>query len=97
MAIGAGLAAICLLLNIDLLLIIVGGLFVVETLSVMLQVVSFRVFGRRALRMAPIHHHFEVSGWPETTVIVRFWIFAGLSAVLGLGIFYAGFLSVAKV
>ena len=97
LAIGAGLAAVCLLLNIDLLLIIVGGLFVVETLSVMAQVVSFRVFGRRALRMAPIHHHFEVSGWPETTVIVRFWIFAGLSAVLGLGIFYAGFLSAAKV
>ena len=83
LAIGAGLAALCLLLNLDLLLLIIGGLFVMETLSVILQVISFRVFHRRIFRMAPIHHHFELAGWPETTVIVRFWILGGLFCALG--------------
>ena len=78
LAIGAGLAAICLLLNLELLLLVIGGLFVMETLSVILQIISFRVFHRRIFRMAPIHHHFELAGWPETTVIVRFWILGGL-------------------
>lgn len=97
LAIGSGLAALCLLMNLDLLLPIIGGLFVIVTLSVILQVVSFRAFGRRVFRMAPLHHHFELAGWPETTVIVRFWILAGLCAALGLAIFYGDFLSVAKV
>jgi phospho-N-acetylmuramoyl-pentapeptide-transferase len=92
LAIGSGLAAVCLLLNLDLLLPIIGGLFVIETLSVIAQVVSFRAFGRRVLRMAPIHHHCELLGWPETTVIVRFWMLGGLFAALGLGIFYGEFL-----
>ena len=96
LAIGGGLAALCLLLNLDLLLPIIGGLFVMETLSVIAQVVSFRVFHRRIFRMAPIHHHFELLGWPETTVIVRFWVLGGIFVALGLGIFYADFLSVAK-
>jgi phospho-N-acetylmuramoyl-pentapeptide-transferase len=96
LAIGAGLAALCLLLNLDLLLLIIGGLFVMETLSVILQVISFRVFGRRIFRMAPIHHHFELVGWPETTVIVRFWVLGGLFCALALGIFYGDFLTVAK-
>ncbi len=96
LAIGAGLAALCLLLNLDLLLLVIGGLFVMETLSVILQVISFRVFHRRIFRMAPIHHHFELGGWPETTVIVRFWILGGLFCALGLGIFYGDFLTVAK-
>jgi phospho-N-acetylmuramoyl-pentapeptide-transferase len=93
LAIGSGLAAICLLLNLDLLLPIVGGLFVLETLSVIAQVISFRTFGRRVFRMAPIHHHCELLGWPETTVIVRFWVLGGLFAALALGIFYAQFLA----
>ncbi|HUI03848.1 MAG TPA: phospho-N-acetylmuramoyl-pentapeptide-transferase [Acidimicrobiales bacterium] len=93
LAIGSGLAALCLQMNLQLLLPVIGGLFVIETLSVALQVVSFRVFGRRVFRMAPLHHHFELLGWPETTVIVRFWILGGLFAALGLGIFYADFLS----
>ena len=97
LAIGSGLAALCLLLNVDLLLPIIGGLFVIETLSVIAQVFSFRVFGRRVLRMAPIHHHCELLGWPETTVIVRFWMLAGLFAALGLGIFYGEFLIMNKV
>ena len=96
LSIGAGLAALCLLLNLDLLLLVIGGLFVMETLSVILQVISFRVFHRRIFRMAPIHHHFELGGWPETTVIVRFWILGGLFCALGLGIFYGDFLTVAK-
>jgi phospho-N-acetylmuramoyl-pentapeptide-transferase len=97
LAIGSALAAICLLMNLDLLLGVIGGLFVVEAASVILQVVSFRIFGRRIFKMAPIHHHFEMSGWPETTLIVRFWILAGLLAVLGLGIFYGDFVKIAKV
>jgi phospho-N-acetylmuramoyl-pentapeptide-transferase len=93
LAIGSGLAALCLQMNLQLLLPVIGGLFVIETLSVVVQVVSFWVFGRRVFRMAPLHHHFELLGWPETTVLVRFWILAGLFAALGLGIFYADFLS----
>ena len=69
---------------------IVAGLFVMETVSVILQVGSFRLFGgRRVFRMAPVHHHFELGGWPETTVIVRFWIISGLCTAVGLGLFYA--------
>ncbi len=97
LAIGTGLGALCLLMNLDLLLVILGGLFVAETSSVILQVVSFRLFGRRIFRMAPFHHHFELRGWPETTVIVRFWILAGLLAAMALGIFYGDFLQIAKV
>ena len=94
LAIGSGMAALCLQMNLQLLLPVIGGLFVIVTLSVVIQVVSFRLFGRRVFRMAPLHHHFELIGWPETTVIVRFWILAGLFAALGLGFFYADFLSV---
>jgi phospho-N-acetylmuramoyl-pentapeptide-transferase len=97
LAIGTGLGALCLLMDLDLLLVIIGGLFVAETASVILQVVSFRLFGRRIFRMAPFHHHFELRGWPETTVIIRFWILAGLLAMLGLGIFYGDFLKIGKV
>ncbi len=95
LAIGAGLAGLALTLNTALLLPIVGALFVLETLSVIIQVVSYRGFGgRRVFRMAPIHHHYEQSGWPETTVIVRFWIVAGLATALALGMFYADFTTI---
>ena len=92
LAIGAGLAALALELNLQLLLPVLGGLFVLVTLSVVIQVFSFRVFHRRVFRMAPLHHHFEQMGWPEFTVIVRFWILAGACTALALGIFYADFL-----
>ncbi|HEX4867812.1 MAG TPA: phospho-N-acetylmuramoyl-pentapeptide-transferase [Acidimicrobiales bacterium] len=92
LAIGAGLAALVLTLNVQLLLPIFGALYVAESLSVILQVGSFRLFKRRILRMAPIHHHFELGGWPETTVIIRFWLLAGAAAALGLGLFYADFI-----
>ena len=93
LAIGTGLACIALATNTLLLLPIVCGLYVAETVSVMAQVASFRLLGRRVLRMAPIHHHFEVGGWPETTVIIRFWIVAGLCTAVALGIYYADFVS----
>jgi phospho-N-acetylmuramoyl-pentapeptide-transferase len=92
MAIGAAVAGLALLTRTQLLLPILGGLYMVETLSVIAQVISFRGFGRRVLRMSPIHHHFEVGGWPEFTVTVRFWLFAGLCAAMGIGLFYADFL-----
>jgi len=97
LSIGASLAALCALMNLDLLLVIIGGLFVVETVSVMLQVFSFRLFGRRIFKIAPIHHHFEMLGWPETTILIRFWILAGLLAALGLGLFYGDFVKIAQV
>jgi phospho-N-acetylmuramoyl-pentapeptide-transferase len=97
LAIGAALAALSLQMNLQLLLPVIGGLFVIITLSVVVQVISYRVFGRRVFLMAPLHHHFELLGWPETTVIVRFWILGGLFAALGLGLFYADFLSVTSV
>jgi phospho-N-acetylmuramoyl-pentapeptide-transferase len=93
LALGAAMATIALLENVDLLLPIVGGLFVIETLSVIIQVFSFRVFHRRVFKIAPIHHHFEMLGWPETTVIIRFWIIAAGFTALALGIFYADFLA----
>jgi phospho-N-acetylmuramoyl-pentapeptide-transferase len=94
LAIGGALAGLALFTKTLLLLPILGGLYVVETLSVMAQVISFRGFGRRVLRMAPIHHHFEVIGWPEFTVIVRFWLFSGVCVALALGLFYADFINI---
>lgn len=93
LALGGLMAGLAIATNTQLLLVILGGLFVLETTSVILQVISFRLFHRRLFRMAPIHHHFEVLGWHEFTVIVRFWIVAGLAVVFGLGLFYADFLA----
>ena len=92
-ALGGATAALALLTNTHLLLAVLGGLYVLETASVILQVVSFRGFGKRIFRMAPLHHHFELKGWPETTVIIRFWILAGLFVALGLGLFYSDFIT----
>ncbi len=94
LAIGAAVAGLALLTRTHLLLPILAGLFVIETLSVMIQIVTFRGFGRRWFRMAPIHHHFELGGWPEFTVIVRFWLVAGLLVAFGLGVFYADFITI---
>ncbi len=88
------MAGLALLTNTNLLLPILGGLLVIETLSVIAQVIAFRGFHRRVLRMAPIHHHFEVGGWPEFTVIVRFWLVSGLCVAVGLGLFYADFIRI---
>lgn len=91
-AMGGAMAAMALLTNTHLLLVVLGGLYVMETVSVILQVVAFRGFGKRIFRMAPVHHHFELKGWPETTIIVRFWILAALFVALGLGLFYGDFI-----
>ncbi|WP_420613458.1 phospho-N-acetylmuramoyl-pentapeptide-transferase [Candidatus Spongiisocius sp.] len=97
-ALGGGITAVALLTNTHLLLVILGGLFVIEALSVIIQVAGFRWFGgRRVFRMAPIHHHFEMKEWPETTIITRFWIVAAIGVALGLGIFYGDFLAVGRV
>ena len=93
LALGGVFGALAITLNTQLLLIVLGGLFVIETMSVILQVISFRGFGRRIFRMSPIHHHFELAGWPEFTVIVRFWIIAGLCVAVGIGLFYVDFIS----
>ncbi|MGH2718869.1 MAG: phospho-N-acetylmuramoyl-pentapeptide-transferase [Actinomycetota bacterium] len=93
LALGGAMGALALVSNTTLLFVVLGGLYVIEASSVILQVVSFRVFGKRALLMAPLHHHFELMDWPEFTVIVRFWILAGLFVAFGLGIFYADFIA----
>ena len=90
LAIGAALAGLALTLRVQLLLVALGGLFVVITLSVIIQTGYFKLSGgKRVFKMAPLHHHFELSGWSEVTVVVRFWIIAGLAMALGLGLFYA--------
>jgi phospho-N-acetylmuramoyl-pentapeptide-transferase len=68
----------------EIVLVIMGGVFVMETVSVMLQVASFKLTGKRIFRMAPIHHHFELKGWPEPRVIVRFWIITIILVLIGL-------------
>ena len=93
LALGGTLAALALFTNTQLLLAVLGGIYVVETLSVILQIASFRLLHRRVFKMAPIHLHFELSQWPEFTVIVRFWILAGLAVAFGLGLFYAEFIA----
>ncbi len=90
--IGGLLAALALLTNTHLLLVILGGIYVAETLSVILQVASFKLTGNRIFRMSPLHFHFDLGGWPETTVVIRFWILTGIGVALGLGFFYADFL-----
>ena len=92
LAIGMALAALALSSSTALLLPILGLVFVLETVSVILQVASFRIFGRRIFKMAPIHHHFELKGWPETTVIIRLWMVTGACTAFGLGILYREFI-----
>ena len=90
LALGGALAGLATSLRVELLLIPLGGLFVIITLSVALQVVYFKITGgKRLFKMAPLQHHFELMGWGEVTIVLRFWIIAGLSVALGLGLFYA--------
>ena len=85
---GALLAGLALVLNIDLLLPVLGALYLVETLSVIIQVGVFKRTGRRVFRMAPIHHHFEMVGWPETRIVVRFLLLAALASAASVALFY---------
>jgi phospho-N-acetylmuramoyl-pentapeptide-transferase len=84
LALGGALGTIAVATKHELVLAIVGGLFVLEAVSVIVQVASFRLTGKRVFRMAPLHHHFEQKGWPESTVVVRFWIIAVVLALVGL-------------
>jgi len=84
LALGGALGTIAVATKHELVLAIVGGLFVLEAISVMVQVASFRLFGKRVFRMAPLHHHYEQKGWAESTVVIRFWIIAVVLALLGL-------------
>ena len=84
LAIGAALGLVAIIVRHEIVLLIMGGLFVLETASVIIQVASFRLTGRRVFRMAPIHHHFELKGWPEPKVIVRFWIITLVLVTIGL-------------
>jgi phospho-N-acetylmuramoyl-pentapeptide-transferase len=88
LALGGVLAGLAVCTKTQLLLAILGGLFVVIALSVIIQVGSFKLTGRRVFRMAPLQHHFELLGWAETTIVIRFWLVCGLFVALGLGIFY---------
>jgi phospho-N-acetylmuramoyl-pentapeptide-transferase len=85
-SLGASLAVVGVLAKAELAVLIVGGLFVAEALSVILQVAYFRLTGRRLFRMSPIHHHYELSGWTETQTVVRFWVCGALLAALGVGL-----------
>ncbi|WP_404379370.1 phospho-N-acetylmuramoyl-pentapeptide-transferase [Caenispirillum salinarum] len=84
LALGGALGAIAVATKHEIVLAIVGGLFVLETVSVIVQVASFKLTGKRVFRMAPLHHHFEKKGWAESTVVIRFWIIAGILAIAGL-------------
>ena len=84
LALGGTLGLMALMLKKELLLILVGGVFVVEALSVIIQVAVFKLRGKRVFKMAPIHHHFELKGWHENKVIIRFWIIGLLLAILAL-------------
>jgi phospho-N-acetylmuramoyl-pentapeptide-transferase len=92
LALGGAFAGLAICSRTELLAVIIGGLFLIEMFSVIIQVGYFRVSkGKRVFKMAPLHHHFELLGWNEINVVIRFWIIAGLSVALGLGVFYGGF------
>jgi phospho-N-acetylmuramoyl-pentapeptide-transferase len=89
LALGGAIAALAVFSQTELLLILLGGVFLMTTLSVILQVGSFKLTGKRMFRMAPLHHHFELKGWGEVTIVTRFWILQSLFVGLGLSLFYA--------
>ncbi|MGW4384307.1 phospho-N-acetylmuramoyl-pentapeptide-transferase [Kitasatospora sp. NPDC004531] len=93
LALGGALAGLAIVSRTELLLAILGGLFVIITLSVIIQVGSFRMTGKRVFKMAPLQHHFELKGWSEVLIVVRFWIIQGLCVAVGLGLFYAGWVT----
>ncbi|SNC60944.1 Phospho-N-acetylmuramoyl-pentapeptide-transferase [Kytococcus aerolatus] len=92
LAIGAALAGVAIVSRTELLVVVIAGVFVLETLSVMIQVASFKSTGKRVFKMTPIHHHFEMLGWPEVNIVIRFWILGGLCVGVGMALFYADWL-----
>ncbi|MFC8530579.1 phospho-N-acetylmuramoyl-pentapeptide-transferase [Nocardia sp. NPDC057227] len=93
LALGGLIAGLSIVTRTELLMIVIGALFVAEAMSVILQVVVFRTTRNRLFKMAPFHHHFELSKWAETTVIIRFWLLAAMASAFGLGLFYSEYLS----
>jgi phospho-N-acetylmuramoyl-pentapeptide-transferase len=92
MALGGLIAGLAMGTRTILLLPIIGLLFIIITLSLIIQIVSFRTTGKRVFRMSPLHHHFELAGWSEVNIVIRFWIIAGIGVAVGLGLFYGDFL-----
>ena len=88
LALGAGFAALAVLTRTEVVSLVMGGLFVAEALSVIIQVVSFKATGKRVFLMAPLHHHFEKMGWSETKVVIRFWIVSAAFATLGFVLYF---------
>ncbi len=84
LSLGGAIGIIALIIKKELLLVIVGGVFVIEAISVIIQVIGFKLTGRRVFKMAPLHHHFEILGWAETKVVVRFWILGGMFSIIAL-------------
>ncbi len=93
LALGGLLAGLSMVTSTELLVVVLGALFVMEVMSVAIQIAVFRTSRRRVFRMAPFHHHFELAGWAETTVIIRFWLLAAVSCALGLALFYSEWLA----
>jgi phospho-N-acetylmuramoyl-pentapeptide-transferase len=92
MALGGAIGAFAVMTKTELLLLLIGGIFVVEAVSVILQVVSFRYWGRRIFLMAPIHHHFAMKAWSETKIMVRFWILAAIMCAAAFALYYRYYL-----
>ncbi|GHU51416.1 hypothetical protein FACS1894200_11560 [Spirochaetia bacterium] len=84
LSLGGVIATISLIIKKEILLLVIGGVFILEIVSVVIQVLSFKLRGKRVFKMAPLHHHFELSGWAETKVVIRFWILGGLFAIIAL-------------
>lgn len=93
LALGGLVAGLSVTTRTELLMIIIGAIFVIETVSVVIQIIVFRSTGKRFFRMAPIHHHFENGGWAETAVVTRFWLLSAMAAIAGVCIFYGDWLS----
>jgi phospho-N-acetylmuramoyl-pentapeptide-transferase len=89
LALGVAFAALAVMTKTEVVSLVVGGIFVAEALSVMIQVAYFKLTGKRVFLMAPFHHHFEQKGWSETTVVIRFWIITALLACIGFALFFA--------
>jgi phospho-N-acetylmuramoyl-pentapeptide-transferase len=94
LGLGGLIAGMAMATRTMLLLLIIGGLFVIITMSVVIQIISFKTTGKRVFRMSPLQHHFELAGWSEVNIVVRFWIIAGIGVAIGLGLFYSEFLAV---
>ena len=88
MAIGGALAAFAIVMKTEFLLLLIGGIFVIETLSVIIQVLTFKYMGKRVFLMAPIHHHFEMKAWSETKIVVRFWIVTAILCAIAFALYY---------